>query len=239
MLGHVIFSVLITTFLKQKHQKMNITALFNPTLDRYIAEVCQEFNQIGEERKNKLKELSQYINQKQTRNDLIQVIVICTHNSRRSHLGQVWLQVAATFYGIKNFTSFSGGTEATAFNTNAVAALQKAGIRIEKTDKTENPTYKGVYGKDFPPIYMFSKVYSHENNPAKDFAAVMVCTQANEGCPLVSGAEARFSLPYGDPKYFDGMPQQAVAYDERCKEIAREMFYLIANAGITNYEESA
>lgn len=216
---------------------METTTLFNPTLSGYIAQILQEFDEIGKERKSKLEELSQYICQKQDKNEAIEAIVICTHNSRRSHLGQVWLQVAAAFYGIKNFTSFSGGTEATAFNANAVVALQKAGIQIEKTDETTNPIYKAIYGGDFPPITMFSKAYSHKANPAKNFAAIMVCTQADEGCPVVLGAEARFSLPYNDPKDFDGTPQQTAAYDDRCREIAREMFYLIMKMGTANYEK--
>lgn len=204
---------------------------FTPTLSVYVAAVVQEFDQIPAERQAQLKQLSQYISQKMTLGEPVQAIVICTHNSRRSHLGQVWLQVAASYYHISPFTSFSGGTEATAFHPNAVAALQAAGIEINAQTEGENPVYECRFSEHFPAMKAFSKVYDDAANPQQGFAAVMVCTQADEGCPVVLGAEARFSLPYQDPKAYDGTAQQTEQYDARCRQIAREMFFVMSVVG--------
>ncbi|EAY30028.1 low molecular weight phosphatase family protein [Microscilla marina] len=204
------------------------TSIFYPGLAAYLAEVTQEFEQIPATRQHQLKEVSQYIRQKLNANQLVQVIVICTHNSRRSHLGQIWLQIAAAFYHIQRFTSFSGGTESTAFHPNAVTALQTAGIEIVCQSADENPVYECRYGAHFPTIEAFSKVYTHATNPTQSFAALMVCTQADQGCPIVTGAEARFSLPYQDPKAYDNTAQQSEQYNERCRQIAREMFFVMS-----------
>jgi len=37
---------------------------------------------------------------------------------------------------------------------------------------------------------------------------------------------ARFALPYDDPKQSDGTPTEVKTYDERCRQIAREMLYM-------------
>ncbi|WP_299458635.1 protein-tyrosine-phosphatase [uncultured Microscilla sp.] len=204
--------------------------IFYPRLAVYLAEVTQEFEQISTNRQQQLKEVSQYIRQKLETDQPVQVIVICTHNSRRSHLGQIWLQIAAAYYHLSKFTSFSGGTESTALHPNVVTALQAAGIEISRQTEVKNPLYQCRYSDHFPAIEAFSKVYAHASNPTQNFAALMVCTQADEGCPVVIGAEARFSLPYQDPKAYDNTPQQSKQYNERCRQIAREMFFVMSQA---------
>ena len=153
--------------------------------------------------------------------------MICTHNSRRSHMGQLWLLAASVYYDIAQVETFSGGTEGTAFNPRAVAAMQRAGFEIEKMDENDNPKYKVTLGSNIESQHLFSKKYSHEVNPQKGFAAVMVCSDADEACPIVFGAEHRVAIPFDDPKAFDGTVQEATKYDERCHQIAREMFFVM------------
>ena len=199
----------------------------NQKLQSYCEQLPKEFDQIPEERQEKLKSLGEYILKKQKNNEKTQVTVICTHNSRRSHMGQLWLLTSAIYYDIPNLETFSGGTEATAFNPRAVAAMQRAGFDVEKLDEDKNPKYKVALGNNIDPQELFSKKYSHEVNPKKGFAAVMVCSQADEACPIVFGAEHRVSIPFEDPKAFDGTVQEAPKYDERCHQIAREMFFVM------------
>jgi len=156
--------------------------------------------------------------------------VICTHNSRRSHMGQLWLRAAATYYGVGGVAVFSGGTEATAFNPRAVAALKRAGFKLHRAGGGENPRYEASYGKTFPSVIMFSKRFDHSDNPKEGFAAVMVCSDADATCPVAPGAEGRFSVPFEDPKNFDGTPYEQSAYDERCRQIAREMLFAVRHA---------
>jgi len=151
---------------------------------------------------------------------------ICTHNSRRSQFSQVWAQVAAYHFNIP-LKSFSGGVEVTACNPRTVAALERAGLKVNiLEDADSNPKYHFSFAEDAQPVLAFSKLYDDEHNPKSGFAAVMTCSHADENCPFIPGTEARIALNYEDPKAFDGTDREAQAYDERCFQIAKEMFYV-------------
>ncbi|MEM9990163.1 MAG: protein-tyrosine-phosphatase [Bacteroidota bacterium] len=203
-------------------------------LQKYVSTLPDEYQTIPEERQQQLSKLSQYIRGRQLETSPTQVTVICTHNSRRSHLGQIWLQLAAYCYDVPHFQSFSGGTEATAFHPNAVVALQRAGVSIQKSSPSttsSNPIYQVQFVPEISSSFdVFSKVYHTAPNPSSQFAAVMVCDSADEACPVVPGADARFSLPFDDPKAFDNTSLQAAKYDERTRQIAREFFFVIHKA---------
>jgi arsenate reductase (thioredoxin) len=192
-----------------------------PTIDK----LTKEFNQIPDERKTIIKQLSDFVNSKAKDGSKISLNFICTHNSRRSHISQVWGQTAAYYYGIKNVETFSGGTEATAFNPRAVTAMKQAGFDITTIKDGTNPVYKVRFSEHAPALTVFSKKYDDDFNPRKDFAAIMTCSHADENCPLVLGASARIALTYNDPKAFDGTPQEATKYSERVHEIGREILY--------------
>lgn len=151
---------------------------------------------------------------------------ICTHNSRRSHLTQVWAQAAADYYGIP-LTAYSGGTEATALFPAILETLQAAGFHCQTLAEGENPIYALRTGPNTIPIIGFSKRYEHPFNPQAGFIALMTCSSADEGCPFVLGAKARFPLRYIDPKQADGTLEQAAVYAERCRQIATEMLYVM------------
>jgi arsenate reductase len=199
--------------------------LMYTNLKQYVDELTSQFDQIPENRKEILQKLAQYILSKQEANKPVKLVYICTHNSRRSHFGQVWAQLAAHFYDIKNVTTYSGGTEATAFNVNAIEALKRAGFKVEQTDTTHNPPYLVYYDEKERPITCFSKVYDHPNNPQSEFGAIMTCSDAEENCPFIPGVELRVGTTYDDPKEYDNTPFQDTKYDERCKQIALETLY--------------
>ncbi|RMF24660.1 MAG: protein-tyrosine-phosphatase [Bacteroidetes bacterium] len=203
---------------------------FHPALQASCERLLSESEMISEERRERLKALSDYIRGKLEDGQPVRLVVICTHNSRRSQMGQLWLWAAARWFGLERVESFSGGTEATAFHPNAVAALQRAGFGIEARGKGTNPTYAVTLGPDLPVLQCFSKTYDHPANPRQGFAAIMVCSEADAGCPFVPGAETRFSLPYEDPKAYDGHPDEQAAYDERVRQIGREMLWAVQQA---------
>lgn len=198
---------------------------FNEITKR-IVELEKSFDVIPINRNLLLEEFAQYISNKLKEEKEINLTFICTHNSRRSHISQIWAQTAAEYYNIPNIKCYSGGTEAIAFNPRAVKALQKAGFKIEKQDDSDNPVYLVYYSDDKEPVECFSKVYSDEYNPQKDFAAIMTCSDADENCPVVFGAEARFPIRYDDPKEFDGTELEEEKYNERVEQIGREMLLL-------------
>ncbi|NNJ27679.1 protein-tyrosine-phosphatase [Alienimonas chondri] len=196
-----------------------------PELQTYVLARTEEFDQIPAARKAELERLTRYVAEKRAAGEPVRLTFICTHNSRRSHLGQLWAAVAATHYRVSGVETFSGGTEATAFNPRAVAALQRAGVQIESDDAETNPRYTATYSDSTPAAVHFSKKYDTPPNPTADFAAIMVCTDADEACPVVAGAAFRLALPYEDPKVADDTPQEATRYDERTAQIGRELLY--------------
>lgn len=198
--------------------------LYNP-IHAYISSTIKEFSQITEERKRVLAQLTQFVQAKIKAGERVKLIFICTHNSRRSHLSQLWAQTAAYYYGVEGIETYSGGTEATAFNTKAVKAIHKVGFKIDKAGENDNPVYLVNFTDELAPMKAFSKVYNAAGNPTKDFAAIMTCAHADQNCPFIPGASMRISLSYDDPKDFDGTDQEEVKYDERTRQIARELLY--------------
>lgn len=186
-----------------------------------IVKLRNEFGRIPSERQDVLRQIARFIETHSVSN----LVFICTHNSRRSHIAQIWSEAAAGYFNIKNVSAFSGGTEATAFNPRAVDALRNLGFRIDPTDPGINPHYTVRYSDTHPAFDVFSKTYDSKGNPAKDFAAIMTCTHADENCPVVHGASARISLPYDDPKDFDGTHLETTMYKERSLEIGREILF--------------
>lgn len=196
-----------------------------PALQSTVEQLTSEFNDIPLERKAILRELTQFVQMKVDSKLPVYLNFICTHNSRRSHLSQIWAQAAAYYYNVPEVFCFSGGTEATAFNPRAVRAMQQAGFTIVIADDGTNPVYDVKYTSELPGIKAFSKKYDDPFNHNKDFAAVMTCSHADENCPVVLGAIARIPLRYEDPKNFDDTPQEAAKYTERVRQIGREILY--------------
>jgi arsenate reductase (thioredoxin) len=183
---------------------------------------------ICDQRKEALQPLIDFIQSKVEQNQPILLNFICTHNSRRSHLSQVWTQAAATYYQINKVQCYSGGTEATALFPMAAKTLELAGFKINMLSEGSNPVYSIKYSDDEHPVFGFSKTYDDPFNPQSGFAAIMTCFQADGGCPFIAGAEKRIPITYEDPKAFDGTPQQEEKYHERSMQIATEMSYVFS-----------
>lgn len=199
-----------------------------PEINHYIKDLMNQFDQIDQTRKNVLYSIAEYIQRKVNNHQPIHLIYICTHNSRRSHFGQVWAHLAAEYYKVENVYTYSGGTEATAFNINAIEALKRVGFKIEKTEEVPNPKYLVQYDENKQSILCFSKVYHDSSNPTHDFAAIMTCSDAEENCPFISGADLRIATTYEDPKAYDHTDLCQQKYDERCKQIALEILYIFS-----------
>lgn len=197
-----------------------------PELSRTI--IAIEKGSIPSERKRVLQPLVDFIQQKIKIKEAVNLNFICTHNSRRSHLAQVWAQIAAIHYNVMNVYCYSGGTEETALFPMLVEVLSSQGVSVLKITEDTNPVYALKYSENSMPIIGFSKRYNHPFNPISGFAAVMTCSQADENCPFVSGAEKRIAVTFEDPKESDGKDNQQEVYTTRSLEIAREMFYVFS-----------
>ncbi|MFD0976022.1 arsenate-mycothiol transferase ArsC [Salinimicrobium gaetbulicola] len=179
-------------------------------------------------RKEVLQPLVDYIQKKSEKNEEIRLNFICTHNSRRSHLSQVWAQALAHHFQLKNVVCYSGGTEATAIYPMTVETLKKTGFQVRNLSEGKNPVYGLKYSANSHPVIGFSKKIEDAFNPKSHFAAVMTCSEADAGCPFVPGAETRIPLTYEDPKQFDDSPEQAQKYLERGEQIATELYYIFS-----------
>ena len=180
------------------------------------------------ERKEILQPLIYYIQSKVNANEEIRLNFICTHNSRRSHLSQIWAQTMAFHFDIQNVFCYSGGTEATAMFPKVAETLISHGFEIHKLSNEQNPVYAVKFDENQHPIICFSKTYFDDFNPKSKFGAIMTCNNADEGCPMVFGAEARFPIKYDDPKAFDGTELMNEKYAERSLQIASEMCYVFS-----------
>ncbi len=207
-------------------------AAFYPALDRYFKARLAESSLIPPDRREPLESISAYIAERVGNGESAHLTFICTHNARRSQMAQIWAQTAARFFRVPRVSAFSGGTEAGAFAPPAVSAIVRAGFRIEQCSKNDNPVYDVHPGNEIPPIRAFSKTFLDPANPGDGFCTVLTCSSADRDCPVISGADKRVLLPYEDPKSWDGTDRETAIYDERCREICREMGWLFARVGV-------
>lgn len=199
-----------------------------PNLQSYIEGL--DISAISEERQYILQGLVDYILSTKKAHKNINLNFICTHNSRRSHLGQIWAQTMAIYFNFEKVYCYSGGTEATALYPQVIETLASIGFTIEKLSTDNNPVYSIKSGNNLQSNICFSKKYDHYFNPTSDFAAALTCSQADQDCPLITGATARIPLDYKDPKEFDNTDLKAEKYQERSTQIATEMFFVFSEA---------
>lgn len=181
-----------------------------------------------EQRKIILQPLIDYINLKYNNREEVRLNFICTHNSRRSHLAQVWAQTIAQYFNLRQVFCYSGGTESTSIYIAAVKALKQFGFEIDVIADNDNPVYLIKYSLNQPPIIGFSKCFDHPFNPKTDFAAILTCSDADEGCPFIEGADVRIPMTFEDPKAYDNTKLQSEKYIQRGLQIATELKYVFS-----------
>ena len=199
----------------------------NTKLTQFSEEIILQFDQIPADRKLLLDRLTTYIHGNQNSGKESLLMFICTHNSRRSHFGQILCALAADFYQVQGIKTFSAGTEVTAFHPNAITALRSIGMEIQTTNNSSNPHYVVSWNSTHS-LNAYSKLINDEGNPKEHFAAIMTCTHAEQNCPFVVGADFRIGLSFDDPKAFDGTAQESEMYLARVHQIAREIFYIFS-----------
>lgn len=198
----------------------------NPKISEIVSNLKPDT--ISKERKQKLQVFIDFLQTKTDKNEAIRLNFICTHNSRRSHLTQIWAQTLAHHFKLKNVACYSGGTEATAVYKSVIKSLEIQGFQIKKLSEVTNSVYQIKYDADQAAIIAFSKKYNDDFNPKSNFAAVMTCSDADQNCPLVLGAEARIPFTFEDPKVSDNTPKELEKYQEKSLEIATELFYIFS-----------
>jgi arsenate reductase len=210
--------------------KKQPTVELYPEIARFLDDRAKEFDQIPKARQSDLLQLGAYVRDALAGAGTAKLTFICTHNSRRSHLSQIWAKVAAEACGLAGVITYSGGTEATAMNSRVVESLRRSGFQIEaENPDSDNPVYVVRYSDRAVPLTCFSKVYSQPPNPTSGYCAVMTCSSADSACPIVPGCDLRAPIRYEDPKVSDGTPEESAVYDERSKQICREMLFAMSD----------
>ena len=82
----------------------------NISLKEYINNIIISLEDNLKVRTSSLMSVSKYIRKKSINKNKVNLVFICTHNSRRSQLAQVWSYVASKYYKLDNIMTFSGGT---------------------------------------------------------------------------------------------------------------------------------
>lgn len=203
----------------------------SPSLEKTVAKLLK--SPPSEQRLALLEPLYQYLAQKLALKQEVQLHFICTHNSRRSQFAQVWAHVLAHYFELP-LKAFSGGVEVTAFNPRAINSLQRQGFSINSSIG-DNPHYAISYGANGESLSCFSKKFDHPQNPQSGFAAVMTCSDADDNCPFIPGAEQRIPLLYEDPKAFDDSPLETEKYAERSSQIGSELAYIFSKLKANGY----
>lgn len=196
-----------------------------PKLAAEIKSAIKDFNTIPAERKVQIKKIADYICAKLKSEKKVSLTYICVHNSDRSFLGQLWAMAAADYYQVKGISAYSGGLIITAFNPIVIQTLNNAGFQITKTFDTSNPRYEARYSTQAAPVLCFSKKYMDTPNPKTNFGAITTCSEADEACPLVQGADIRISTPYKAVKFSDGKPEQTAVYNACSRQMEVEILY--------------
>jgi len=194
---------------------------------QFVEKLDFKESDIDSERKALLKDLANEVIDYAEGKDVVHLNFICTHNSRRSQLAELWFRIASLALEQQKAKSYSGGTETTAFNPRMVRACRSFGFPLVCVEEGDNPKYICDLGReDYDEEIFFSKKYNDDYNPTP-FFAILVCDHASQNCPVVAGADKRFSLTYIDPKISDDTPEEENTYFEKVKEIGREMVFFV------------
>lgn len=201
-----------------------------PKLESFIDSL--NTSQIPEQRKQELLPLIESIQENRTSKKSLELVFICTHNSRRSVLAQVWAQTLSYYFKQPYIHCYSGGTEATSVYPMIIEVLAESGLKIDVNEKCSNSNYSISYAANVPSIAVFSKRFDDAQNPSQGFLAIMTCSHADQNCPFVAGAIKRITLTYLDPKIYDKTTKEKENYNIRNYQIATEMKFIFSKINI-------
>lgn len=176
------------------------------------------------DRADRLQEVADWVTAQHAAGSPAGLQFVCTHNSRRSQLAQVWATAAAEVFGLAAVQATSAGTERSAVHPAVGRALQEAGFDVREG------TAPGELRVEIGRRTLVLRSKTLEDQPAEGMAAVMVCADADAACPFVPGAARRVSLPFDDPRHADGTAEEAAAYGRASDRIGRELAWALGQA---------
>ena len=117
------------------------TEFFAENLRSFMRQIFTESQQLPRPRRTLLDAAAQDVAQVLSEAAPVNLLFVCTHNSRRSQFSQLWAATAVNYFGIEDIRCYSCGTEATACNPRTVESLRRSGVRIttQQLSSPENP----------------------------------------------------------------------------------------------------
>ena len=224
------FSVSILLFFSSIYsdfQDSSFNKLY-PILNEYVRDFPGEFRKIPEDRRYRLNEIVYFLEEQEANNDPLQLLFISSNQSSISQMAQVWSKAAAYYFGFSNFHAFSGGINTGEISTSTITTLEKAGFIVYKNDIDGIDVYRIKYSYNLRPILAFTKKIEHVKNPYNNFMAVVLDENADINIQNIRGTYNRLFLSYVDPVGYEGSDQEDQVYEESCKKVAVEMFYVFS-----------
>ena len=123
------------------------------------------------------------------------VLFICTHNSARSQMAEGLLRASH----IEDYDVYSGGTEPSEVNSNAIKVMEEIGIDIS---------------------HQRAKNVSEFADQKFDYV-VTVCDQAKESCPFFPGGKI-IHKSFKDPSQLKGTEEEVIAGFREARDEIRD-----------------
>jgi hypothetical protein len=219
-------------------------SLLLPKVRAHADFLTTTFDMIGADHRQAGQTLADWIASNYRPGQPLNVVVVCTGNTRRSILAATTGNIAASYYGMPEVRFYCGGTSPTALNARALKTLREMGVEIDPLGKeagrgepnTANPMYRVRWGSPSDSrgpameAVEFSKHYTDSSNPQQGFAGLTVCAEADVECPVVKGSALRISMHYLDPKIYDDGAYESAKYAERRDDMGRSMLSVMLQA---------
>jgi len=199
-----------------------------PILNEYVKELYREFRDIPEERRFRLNEIVDYVQNQRMLNKNPQLLFISSNQASIGQMIQIWAETAAYYYGLTGIKTYSGGMNPQGISTSTIVSLERAGFIVYRSNIEGVDLYKVKYSYNLRPIQIFPKKIDYRINPRADYMAIMVERSADINISRVRGTHDRLSLPYNDPLQYEDSAMEDGAYDHLCRQIALEMFYVFS-----------
>ena len=177
------------------------------SLDKYIDNLDDII--LRDYQKRRVKKISEEL--RGEINSCNKIVFICTHNSRRSQLCEVWGSILSKRFNL-DLSFFSAGTEKTEVCGEAIKSLERAGMDFT------------IVGNN---ILIQNKIELHSKTldeiKEDEFISLITCSDAEKNCPIDPRSKKNIKLFYDDPKKYDGTKEESDEYDKTCKLIASEL----------------
>jgi arsenate reductase (thioredoxin) len=195
-------------------------------VEAYFRRARQESRDLPHVRQSNLRVCASILGRELRDRGRLDLMFICTHNSRRSQMSQLLAQALAHETGLR-LRAYSGGSEATAVSPAAARSLVRAGFVLEGAER-----FRARYAEGHE-LALSSKRWDDPANPRDGFVTITNCARVEESCPSIPGSHTRLALLYDDPRRADETPEEATVYDATRDLIARELASLIGQLSAT------